>query len=96
MDGNVVEDTFKRNKPIVFPFKSRPFTGGICAGAEEALSTMKAGGKRLVTVPPQLGFGSEPYSLRSTRHASDKEAVVPPNSTLEYELTLVRVSVPPS
>jgi FKBP-type peptidyl-prolyl cis-trans isomerase len=96
VDGTVVEDTFKRNKPIVFPFNSRPFTGGICAGVEQALSTMRAGGRRLVTVPPEAGFGSEAYSLRGTRHASDKEAVIPPNSTLQYELNLVRVSVPPS
>ena len=96
VDGKVVEDTYSRNKPIVFPFRSRPFTGGVCAGVEEALSTMKAGGKRLVTVPPEAGFGSEAYALRGTRHAGEKEGIVPPNSTLEYELNLVRVSVPPS
>jgi FKBP-type peptidyl-prolyl cis-trans isomerase len=49
-----------------------------------------------VTVPPEAGFGSEAYSVRGTRHAADKDAVIPPNSTLLYELTLVRVSVPPS
>ena len=32
-----------RGKPIVFLSGGRPFTGGMCAGAEEALSTMKAG-----------------------------------------------------
>lgn len=96
MNGEIIEDTFKRGKPIVFPFRSRPFTGGICAGCEEALSTMKAGGKRLVTVPPQVGFGSAAYSVRGTRHAADKDVVVPANSTLEYELNLIRVSLPPS
>ena len=96
MDGEVIEDTFKRGKPIVFPFGSRPFTGGVCLGVEQALATMKAGGKRLVTVPPEAGFGSEPYSVRGTRHAGDKNVTIPANSTLEYELSLVRVSVPPS
>ena len=96
MDGEVIEDTLKRGKPIVFPFGSRPFTGGVCLGVEQALSSMKAGGKRLVTVPPETGFGSEAYSVRGTRHASDKAATIPANSTLQYELSLVRVSIPPS
>jgi hypothetical protein len=35
-------------QPIVFFYKGRPFTGGLCAGVEEAMATMKAGGKRLI------------------------------------------------
>lgn len=85
-----------RNKPIVFPFKSRPFTGGMTAGLEEALASMKAGGKRKVFVPPAQGFGDKPFSLRPTLHAGNKEAVVPPNSALEYDVSLVRVSPPPT
>ena len=96
MDGAVVEDTRQRGKPIVFPFKSRPFTGGVNAGVEEALAGMKAGGRRRVVVPPQAGYGAQPYAFRATRHAGDKDGVVPPNSTIEYDLELVRVSIPPS
>ena len=95
MDGAVVEDTRQRGKPIVFPFKSRPFTGGVNAGVEEALAGMKAGGRRRVVVPPQAGYGAQPYAFRATRHAGDKDGVVPPNSTIEYDLELVRVSIPP-
>eukprot|EP00892_Ulva_mutabilis_P000840 jgi/Ulvmu1/10757/UM068_0047.1 len=95
-NGEQFEDTYARGKPIVFPFKSRPFTGGINAGVEEVLSTMRAGGKRVCTVPPAAGFGEAAYAIRSTRHAGDKEAVIPPASTLTYELELVRVSIPPS
>lgn len=80
----------------MFPFKSRPFTGGINAGVEEVLSTMRAGGKRTCVVPPAAGFGDVAYSIRNTRHASDKDAVIPASSTLAYELELVRVSIPPS
>ena len=29
---------------------SRPFTGGLCAGVEEAMADMKAGGRRLIKV----------------------------------------------
>jgi FKBP-type peptidyl-prolyl cis-trans isomerase len=96
VNGDVFWDTTQRGKPVVFPFKSRPFTGGINAGVEEALASMKVGGKRRVIIPPSMGFGNQPYALRGTRHVKDKEGVVPPNSTLEYELELVRVSIPPS
>lgn len=43
-NGQAFEDTKERGKPIVFTFGSRPFTGGICRGAEEALGSMRAGG----------------------------------------------------
>ena len=47
-NGIVFEDTKARGKPIVFFFKSRPFTGGMCEGVEQVLSTMKAGGRARV------------------------------------------------
>lgn len=90
------EDTTERGKPIVFPFRSRPFTGGMNAGVEEVLADMRAGGKRHCTVPPSLGFGDKSYSIKGTLHGGDKGGVVPPNSTLEYDLTLTRVSIAPN
>ena len=49
-NGVVFEDTKARGKPIVYFFKSRPFTGGMCEGVEQVLALMKAGGKaRLVS-----------------------------------------------
>lgn len=66
------------------------------SGVEEVLSTMRAGGKRNCTVPPDAGFGDVAYTIRNTRHAGDKGAVVPASSTLSYEVELVRVSIPPS
>lgn len=154
-NGKVFEDTKERGKPIVFRYGARPFTGGLCQGVEEALSTMKAGadalllsfpvlprrvswgkpcamhvenkdlsgstrcchvcaqyipsglciatyamawpgGIRVVTVPPQLGFGDQGAVLRPTEHVPDKQGEVPPGATLEYELSLIRVSIPPS
>lgn len=32
-NGEVFESTKARGKPIVYLYGSRPFTGGICAGA---------------------------------------------------------------
>jgi FKBP-type peptidyl-prolyl cis-trans isomerase len=96
VDGETIEDTFARGKPVVFPFRSRPFTGGMSAGCEQCLADMHAGGRRTCTVPPDAGFGSEAYMIRNTRHSKDKATVIPPNAVLEYDLSLVRVSVPPS
>lgn len=57
---------------------------GITEGLQMGLTGMAIGGKRVFTVPPQLGFGSQtvlaPY------------AVVPANSTLRYEVQLLRLS----
>lgn len=61
-----------------------------------ALSSMRAGGIRKVTVPSDLGFGSNGTSLRPTEHVPGKSGEVTPGATLTYELELVRVSVPPS
>lgn len=94
--GDIFEDTFARGKPIVYLFGGRPFQAGMCAGLEEALKTMKAGGRRIVTVPSELGFGAAGGFIQSTRHAGDKAGQIPPNSTLEYEVVLERVSIPPS
>ncbi|PNH03110.1 Peptidyl-prolyl cis-trans isomerase FKBP17-2, chloroplastic [Tetrabaena socialis] len=95
-DGVPFESTRARGKPIVYLFGGRPFTGGMCAGLEEAILGMRAGGRRLVTVPPELGFGARGAVLRPTEHVPDKQGVVPPNATLEYDVELLRISIPPS
>jgi FKBP-type peptidyl-prolyl cis-trans isomerase len=63
---------------------------------EQALSTMKAGGRRLISVPADQGFGDKGAMLRPTEHVPDKQGLVPPGAALEYEITLERVSIPPS
>lgn len=42
-NGEEFENTKIRGKPIVFRYGSRPFTGGLCKGVEEALASMKTG-----------------------------------------------------
>lgn len=49
-----------------------------------------------MTVPPSRGFGANGGVLRPTEHVTDKDGVIPPDATLEYELELQRVSIPPS
>ena len=46
-------------------------------------------------MPPGLAFGERGYSFQATRHVGDKAGIIPPNSTVDYELELLRVSIPP-
>lgn len=57
---------------------------------------MRAGGRRRVVVPPSAGFGDRGAVLRPTEHVPDKQGAIPAGATLEYEIELLRVSVPPS
>ena len=53
----------------------------ILPGLEEGINGMKVGGRRLVRVPPNKGYGDNWF-----------RGVVPPNSHLEFDVTLVNVA----
>jgi len=74
--GHVFLDTRKRGYPMSFPIAS----GRIIQGWEEGLATMAKGGKRLLRVPPSLGYS--PRELGQD---------IPPGSTLIFELELVDI-----
>eukprot|EP00890_Picochlorum_soloecismus_P000331 jgi/Picsp_1/1299/NSC_04780-R1_fk506 binding protein len=88
-------DTYDTGKPIVFIYMSRPFTAGICEGVEKALESMRAGGKRHLVIPPEYGFGDAGTSMKPTLHVPEKQGTVPPGAVLEYDIELLRVSIPP-
>ena len=76
-------------RPVVFVYGAPPpASAGLCRGVELALKTMKGGGRRRVVVPAGLGFGESGLAGR--------RGDVPPGATLEYDLELIRVSIPPS
>ena len=61
------------------------------------MSSMRAGGRRRITVPPgPLAFGDQGSVLRPTEHVPEKQGIIPGGVELTYELELVRVSIPPS
>ncbi|KAI5068239.1 hypothetical protein GOP47_0016584 [Adiantum capillus-veneris] len=91
VDGQTFVDTESgsRKRPIALVFGRRPYAGGMCAGLEEVMRSMHVGGKRQVVVPADMGFGAAGVDLGDG-------AVIPPNATLEYTVTLLKASVAPS
>lgn len=53
-------------------------------GLEEGIQGMKVGGVRKVKVPPNKGYGDNWY-----------RGIVPPNSHLEFEVTLLKIAQSP-
>ena len=67
----------------VFDQGSFSFTidgGGVIEGFNRGVKGMKTGGKRLIIIPPSLGYGSR------------QTGSIPPFSTLVFEVTLTRVA----
>lgn len=53
-DGSVFDNSYKKGKPISFKVGA----GDVIKGWEEGVVGMKEGGKRILVVPPELGYGS--------------------------------------
>lgn len=78
LQDGTVFDTSVGKQPINFPVGM----GYVIPGWDQGLIGMKEGGKRILIIPPALAYGSE------------QKGVIPPNSTLIFEVELVKVSRP--
>ena len=61
------------------PFRFTLGAGQVIAGWDQGVLGMKTGEKRKLTIPPELGYGNQDMG------------VIPPNSTLIFEIDLLEV-----
>jgi len=54
-DGKIADSSWKSGSPATFPLAN------VVKGWQEGLPGMKVGGRRLLIVPPALGYGSQDY-----------------------------------
>lgn len=74
-NGNKFDSSYDRGES----FETRIGVGEVIEGWDMGVVGMKAGGKRKLTIPPQLAYG-------------DREiGSIPPNSTLIFEVELIDI-----
>ena len=76
-----------KGKPVQFEVG----TGALIKGWDEGLMTMKVGGKRMLIVPPKLGYGA-----RGSTDPVTGKIKIPPNATLTFEIELLDVKDSPA
>jgi len=74
-NGKIFDSSLDRGEPFRFDLGA----GQVIQGWEKGIVGMKEGGKRKLTIPPNLGYGNRPVGP------------IPANSTLIFDVELLRV-----
>jgi FKBP-type peptidyl-prolyl cis-trans isomerase len=74
-DGTKFDSSYDRGIPFSFTLGA----GEVIQGWDQGFAGMKVGGKRKLVIPPSFGYGSADMG------------VIPPNSTLIFEVELLKV-----
>jgi len=78
-DGTVFDASANHGGPATFQIG----VGQVIPGWDAGIIGMKEGGKRHLVIPPDLAYGADGYP-----------GVIPPNSTLTFDVELVKVNPP--
>lgn len=76
VNGHKFDSSKDQGKPLTFKLG----LGEVIPGFDLGVLGMKKGGKRSVTIPPELGYGP-----------MGREPVIPPNSVLKFDITLLDI-----